>query len=265
MLIPVALLHRRLGIRPRGIAHVGAHLAEELDAYLRAGWGPRVWVEAQGLHAKALSEQFHSSQHDLVIQGAAWSKSGETLQLNIASNSQSSSVLAAHTHLSLHPDISFPSQESVETISLEDILIAAENAFGVRPNFVVLDVQGAELETLTGLKDWSGIDFIYAEVAQTELYQGQPQLTELDSYLRERGYCRVATALLPGLRWGVALYVPEGSAHHYRSAWQSMPRVISHCLAARHLAVSSRLLLARLWHHCKTRLQRGAARQRKVR
>ena len=45
MLIPPALLHSLFDIAAQGVLHVGAHEAEEAEAYEALGWSPVIWVE----------------------------------------------------------------------------------------------------------------------------------------------------------------------------------------------------------------------------
>jgi hypothetical protein len=47
MLISVKSLNNVWGVKPIGVLHVGAHEAEELEAYTKNGWMPITWVEAQ--------------------------------------------------------------------------------------------------------------------------------------------------------------------------------------------------------------------------
>lgn len=84
MPIPVSLLVRTLGLRPKAVLHVGAHRAEELDPYRSHGWSPRVRVEALPDLATALRERFRDSDEDSVVEGAAWSTAGVTMRLNRA-------------------------------------------------------------------------------------------------------------------------------------------------------------------------------------
>ncbi|MEY2672629.1 MAG: hypothetical protein RLZZ508_506, partial [Actinomycetota bacterium] len=56
MLISVKILKSLFEVNPKNILHVGAHNAEELGDYKKAGWGSnkRIWIEAQHELAKQL-------------------------------------------------------------------------------------------------------------------------------------------------------------------------------------------------------------------
>lgn len=216
LLIPMERLSATLGLVPSGVIHVGAHAAEEMEAYMRHGWGPRVWVEALPDLAADLQERLASSEVDVVVSGAAWSVAGQTLPLNRASNGQSSSLLEPAGHLEAHPEVRFDSTLEVATITLDQALNVWKSRFAGRPNLLNLDIQGAELEALRGLSDWRDIQWVYTEISTRELYAGQPLLGDLDAFLGVKGFRRVGTVLLPQFGWGDALYAERG-------AWKATP------------------------------------------
>lgn len=57
-----------------------------------------------------------------------------------------------------------------------------------RPILLKIDVQGAELDVLRGIADFSAIDFIYVELSFVELYTGQPLFEEVHEFLEAAGY-----------------------------------------------------------------------------
>jgi len=76
MLIPVRDLVTVWGVEPRGVLHVGAHEAEEADAYAAAGWQPVWWVEMLPDKCAALSAKFRDDPLNRVLQGACWDEDG---------------------------------------------------------------------------------------------------------------------------------------------------------------------------------------------
>ena len=77
--------------------------------------------------------------------------------------------------------------QEIETTTL-DIFCQSENITEI--DFIQLDIQGAELPALEGA-DWilkSGTLGIISEVEFTELYTGQPLFSDLDLYLKMRGF-----------------------------------------------------------------------------
>lgn len=73
--------------------------------------------------------------------------------------------------------------------------------------FLILDIQGGELEAIKGAPELlKKVGWIQAEVSTAELYQDQNTLTQLDEYLKGKGFNRVSTRIHPELNHGDALY-----------------------------------------------------------
>ena len=198
----VAELSKVWGLNPNGVLHVGAHQGEEAVDYERFGWVPVIWVEAQPLLVDRLREQLDPRTHS-VINATAWDQDGLKMKFNLASNSQSSSLLALGTHASDYPDVSYTEEFEVTTQRLDTLLAEKET-----PNFVNLDIQGAEGMALKGLgAKLAAIDAIYTEVNREEVYLGCTIVKELDGFLRDAGFVRVATRWILGKGWGDALYL----------------------------------------------------------
>jgi hypothetical protein len=77
----------------RGIIHVGAHEAEELDAYEAFGITQVLWIEANPYKASLLSAKLAGHRQMRLGMFAAAGNDGGVVNLNIANNGQSSSVL----------------------------------------------------------------------------------------------------------------------------------------------------------------------------
>jgi FkbM family methyltransferase len=195
-------------IHPEGVLHVGAHTAEEWPEYLKFGWTPITWVEAQPELARKLVERLPTDLNT-VIQGVVWSKSGIAMKLQVSNNTASTSLLDFHTHSIEHPDIVVQSTLSVTTTTLEEI-IPSNTEF----EMLVIDIQGAELEALKGFSgQLESVKWIYSEVNRKELYKDCAQVTEIDAFLAKYGFERKITRwTIHG--WGDALFVntnfPEG-------------------------------------------------------
>lgn len=56
------------------------------------------------------------------------------------------------------------------------------------PILAKIDVQGAELEVLLGIRQLKQIDAIYVELSFVELYEGQPLFEDVQKYLDECGF-----------------------------------------------------------------------------
>lgn len=239
MLIPVETLTKVWGVKPSGVLHVGAHEADELEDYEKFNWGKVIWIEAQPAKAEKLKKRLAGSDHT-VIHGVAWDVSGEILDLNIASNSQSTSLLDLGTHAQSYPEITYVGKIGVITSRLEELL-PSDRSF----NFTNFDVQGTELNCMKGLGDLiQKVDWIYTEVNKKEVYKNCALVTELDEYLGSLGFSRIDTRWVAGKGWGDALYAKstfryslsqKGQALILRTAWYLRP-VRGYLAFCRHLA-----------------------------
>jgi|688.fasta_scaffold277295_1 FkbM family methyltransferase len=209
MLIPVKTLVEKFGVNPTSILHVGAHEAEELEAYKKV-WKklsqPIYWVEGQVDLAKALGSRLDSKKN-VVIQAFVWNENGVELLFNVASNSQSSSLLKFGTHEMKIPEVQFTDSFRVVTRRLDSILPAK-----VDFEFINLDLQGVELQALQGYgAKIRTTKWIYTEVNREQVYEGCTNVRDLDAYLATFGFKRLATRWAIGLGWGDALYVRDPS------------------------------------------------------
>jgi FkbM family methyltransferase len=76
--------------------------------------------------------------------------------------------------------------EQVEVTSLSDFL-SNEKVPGV--DILKLDLQGHELQTIKGMDGFVGsVKLIFVEVQFLEIYQGTPLFSEVETYLRTKGF-----------------------------------------------------------------------------
>ena len=188
-------------VTPRGVLHVGAHMAEELDEYVAAGWNEVTWVEAQPDKVAYLRDKV--PKHHKVIQAAVWDKAGVVLDFHISNNSQSSSLLDFGTHSESHPDIEAIETVQVTTTTLDDLVTNSKDI-----DFINLDLQGVELRALRGFTNGlKHLKWIYTEVNKEDVYRDCDKIQELDAFLVEHSFYRVATRWWANEGWGDALYV----------------------------------------------------------
>lgn len=200
MLITPIRLRKLFGVKPQGVLHVGAHLAEEFLDYREAGFGPTIWVEAQAELLAPIREVIAGSD-DTVIEAVAWSETGKNLTFQVTSETQSSSLFGLAEHLVEYPQIQATEERQVSTVRLDEVL-PPESTF----DFVTLDIQGSELEALKGMGNLvSRVRWIFTEVNRREMYAGIPLVGEIDDFLSRRGFRRVVTLWYPA-GWGDALY-----------------------------------------------------------
>lgn len=216
MLIPMGQLRADYGVEPREVLHVGAHLGEESADYLAAGVRKVWWVEANPALIPALAEAIGYTEGprrrgagQYVIHAAVGSpiESGEKAMLHLASNGESSSLLEPGTHLTEHPEVTFEGEVEVTLTTIDELVIE----HFMSPDFLNLDIQGAELDALNGAADvalW-GVRWVYLEVNERELYKGCPMVDDIDVFLDGYGFSREAMVMTRH-GWGDALYVRRG-------------------------------------------------------
>lgn len=202
MLFSVSNLRKYWNIRPTGVLHVGAHEAEEAAEYEKANWIPVIWVEGQVELANTLKARLDHSRHT-VIQAFVWDKSGEVLTFKQTNNSQSSSLLDFGSHSKDYPNVVVQNEYAVTTSRLDAALPKS-----AKFDFINLDLQGVELQALVGLgQQISEAKWIYTEVNKKNVYKKCTLVRDLDLFLKQHQFRRVATRWVRGKGWGDALYV----------------------------------------------------------
>ena len=219
-MIPPAELARRWNLSPETILHVGAHEAEELEAYERLGWGEQrtLWVEALEDLAERLATRLADRPHHRVLNVVAWDKE-ENLIFHRTNNGQSSSALPLADHLKQYPSIveiaTIPTQgQRLDQVLDGDAILES----GI--DFLNLDIQGAELRCLEGMGDT--IDMtgaIYSEVNISELYAECATLTDIRLFLKNRGFVLVQIRMT-NAGWGDALWIKRTQT----TMWQRFVR-----------------------------------------
>jgi FkbM family methyltransferase len=188
---------------PTEILHIGAHNAEELYDYMKCNPSRVVWVEAQESKYLDLKERFKFDEVNYAVQAAVWSQSGQNLELIISNNSESSSMLEFAEHKKVYPNIFEVARVVVKTVTIDDLF---QNSF--EPDFVNIDIQGAEMHALKGgTKLLKNCKMIYLEVNSVENYSGCALVGDVDLFLDEIGFQRVATRWWQKDGWGDAIYL----------------------------------------------------------
>ncbi len=204
MLIKADWLIRYWGVKPEGVVHVGAHLAEELSSYKRLNFGTCLWVEANPNLIPILKRKLANTK-DILVEAAVWEESGKKVDLNIASNSLSTSLFEFGLHRQIYPSVITSEVISVQTRRLDEII-----PLSYKFNFINLDIQGAEMSALKSLGSRTPeVHYIFSEVNKKNLYKDAPSVRALDEFLGNLGFKRQITFWVPFAGWGDALYVSE--------------------------------------------------------
>ena len=202
MLISPKKLSTIWGLNPTGVLHIGAHQAEEEHQYKDLHWGHMFWVEANPKLYASLKQNLDPTNNS-VLNCAAWDVDKQNLTFHETTDSQSSSLFELNKHKIHYPQILPLAQYQVQTRRIDAL-------FGSPPpfTFVNIDVQGAELQVIRGIGNLiSSLEAIYSEVNREELYLGCANVSDIDLYLKNFGFERVATRWILGKGWGDALYL----------------------------------------------------------
>lgn len=190
-----------------GVIHIGAHNCEERIIYLsyfnNLTDNDIVWIEAIHENVNYIKTNYPSIK---IFNECISNTDNEIVTFNITNNSQSSSFLNLKEHLIEHPDVYNIKSIEIKTKTLKTFY--DENNFTYdKFNFMVLDIQGAELLALKGAKEiLEYVDFIYLEVNTKELYENCGLLSDIDIYLGKYNF-QQQTILMTKHGWGDAFYV----------------------------------------------------------
>jgi FkbM family methyltransferase len=207
--LDLAGLCGRHGIKVVGLIHLGAHEGQELAGYRKIGDFPVVFVEAHPDIYKRLEARIGSEPEVLAIHAAVSDREG-AVTLHVSSDDQSSSVLPLSGIERLIPTTAESGTIEVPGRTLDSLFaeLRANGHAAARANLLVSDIQGAELMALRGAESTlAQFDAIMLELSFDELYAGCAQVEEIDQFLGERGFIRVATVSAWHPSWSDALYV----------------------------------------------------------
>jgi hypothetical protein len=183
----------------KGVIHIGAHKCEEKDIYNSMGVSDDsiLWIEANPYLVVPP-----------IVHGVMSDVDGEVVNFHVASNGQSSSILAFKEHLVEHPWVFELGIIPLQTTTLNTLFSTKSIPFDTY-DVMNLDIQGAELKALKGSTlILPHIKSIYTEVNTKELYENCAMLHELDSYLESFGFTRVETSMTEH-GWGDAFYIKK--------------------------------------------------------
>jgi FkbM family methyltransferase len=221
MLIPLSDLVARHNLKVSGILHVGAHKCEELPDYLKLGVPLEriIWVEANADLCMQARQNIPGVQiYNLTVTDT----DGKACDFIITNNGESSSILELGTHKMNVPWVVEVERRHQKGKTL-DTFCAEEK---IPPfNFVNMDIQGAELQALKGMRKALGqVDYLYLEVNIKPVYVGCALLDEIEAFLQPLGFRRVELCLT-GHDWGDAFYIraPPLPAH---TTWSLIDRLV---------------------------------------
>jgi FkbM family methyltransferase len=212
MLIPFGNIYTVLNginINITGILHIGAHNCEEFQHYINEGIDPLkiIWIDA--LPEKVQEARLRGIPN---VYNAVISDKEEEITFHITNNEhainnrESSSILEFDTHTTEHPHVKLIEKRIMNTIPLTKFF-KDNNLEPSIYNFWNIDIQGVELYALKGAGELlKTVSVLYLEVNTKHLYKNCPLLDEIDSFLSENKFVRVALEMTSH-GWGDALYI----------------------------------------------------------
>jgi FkbM family methyltransferase len=207
MLIPFDKLINDFNIKVSGILHVGAHNCEEFEKYKSCGVSIEnmYWVEA--MPNKIITNKQKYGEKLNIFQAVINDVDDKEVTFHITNNGESSSILEFGSHEQNHPHVKVVSSQLMKTTRL-DTLIETKHIPIEKLNFINLDIQGVELRALKSMEKYmQHINYIYTEVNTEQVYKGCDEINEIDNYLKQFGFSRVASQIYSQYGWGDAFYV----------------------------------------------------------
>lgn len=205
MLIKLDKLVPKYNLKIDGIVHIGAHMCEELGAYLKYNVPKNkiLWIEG---NEDLVLKNKKIDSNLFIIHGLISDKDNEEIELKISNNGQSSSIFDFGTHSTHYKNIKYIDSKKYKTKRMDTIYnnLSLEPTFA---NFLNIDIQGAELLALKSFGDiLSHFDYIYLEVNKDEVYKGCALITEIDEYLKGYGFEKKEVKWTKA-GWGDAFYM----------------------------------------------------------
>jgi FkbM family methyltransferase len=207
MLLNLHMLNKKYSLDIKKLAHIGAHKGQEVDEYLKIF--PTVEIclfEPQVELFTQLEDKYDKLDNFALYNFALGSSTNISSMYRADNEGQSSSFYKPKEHLIEHPEIKFTENSEVfEIKALDELGI-------MNIDFLNIDTQGYELEVLKGSKDALGRDvkYIMLEINKKELYDSCPLVKDIDDYLDQYNFTRVATQYWNDTySWGDAFYIKK--------------------------------------------------------
>ncbi|MEG4529159.1 FkbM family methyltransferase, partial [Microcoleus sp. D2_18a_D3] len=195
-------------ITPRGIISIGAYDGKTLKRLNLPNTLKTLLIDANPSAVERLQQNFAERPNIQVVQ-AAIANHNDTVTLHLTSLESSSSILPWQQYSKIYPNIKETQQLTLPSHTL-DTLLQELDLSPTDFNILILDIQGAELLALEGATQLlNTLDAIYTTVHYQELFKGGALAEQVDQFLTDYQFQRVAEETPYHPAWGEAFYVRQ--------------------------------------------------------
>lgn len=205
MLLSFNSLIRKYNIDVTGVIHVGGHVGQEMETYKKNNVENLIVFEPQRVPFQKLKGVVESiGFSNITLVNKALGNSCAEVEMTCNDDGLCSSILNPKHVLEQYPNIIFDRKETVKMVTMDSVIDENHNY-----NFLNMDTQGYELEVLKGArKTLRNIKYVYTEVNNTEVYENNALIDDIDEFLEEYNMTRVETDWMGGT-WGDAFYIRQ--------------------------------------------------------
>jgi FkbM family methyltransferase len=179
------------------VLDVGANRGQFAQQLIESGYGGKI-VSFEPLSSafKPLSDAAskHSNWH--AVHCAVGHEEG-SMEINVAGNSWSSSLLAMlPAHVKTAPNSAYVAKETIQVRTL-DAVYPRYSWIGCRV-FLKIDVQGFTMKVFEGAEQTlAAVQGLQVEMSLMPLYEGEPLLGEIVSFLQRKGFTLIFLMNIP--------------------------------------------------------------------
>jgi FkbM family methyltransferase len=195
-----------------GIIHIGAHMCEERDIYLKYGLTDNdiVWIEGN-------PETFLIAKNTLPksvkLYQALITNNDTLVDFVVTNNICSSSIYNLKIHLEMHPDVHKIKTIKLPTTTLTNF-IKINNLDINCYDFLVMDIQGAEYVALIGMLDiLYKFKYVWMEISIVELYENYVTFPVIEEFMKNNNF-ECIDHVINSHNWGDALFVNKNFNSH---------------------------------------------------
>jgi len=171
------------------VLDVGANTGQFASEIRQCGFAGRIvsFEPLSDAHGKLLQTSDGDAKWDVYSRCALGDHEGE-VEINIAGNSQSSSILPMlESHREAAPESAYQGQETTPLRTVDAVV--GQYLKGARSAFLKIDTQGYEWQVLDGARDTlPHIKGVLVELSLIPLYEGQHLWREVIDRLQEEGF-----------------------------------------------------------------------------